>query len=377
MRVCVRLREWQAFIKYYEERGWVVRRAAEGFLVRTRADGAQEMCVHGGTTCTVVLVLRGRWLLMANVGDSTALLSGVGEKARLLPVDQWHGYVGMAAERKALRDAAVAPGSKASAPGIVGLARTYLELSADHSPESPAEFERVRSFRPSRSDGGKSPELLFVYDTLSPSKLACPPIFVRDHRSGQLLCTNRGSYYKNVRNEWATLVATPPLARYQDALAFTRSIGDLHLQTFGVSHVPEVQFAALYDWEDAAATGADEDAPAAAAAAAPAAPDAAAAAGGGGGGGAAGGAAGGARPMPKGVLLPTPFCVVLCSDGVWDNWKYEDISEFVTESRRSSNPSAQESTVELMQANLDRAKTNFGSSADNMTAILAYFTPRA
>ncbi|CAN0529866.1 unnamed protein product, partial [Ectocarpus sp. 12 AP-2014] len=47
-------------------------------------------------------------------------------------------------------------------------------------------------------------------------------------------------YYKNVRKEWASLVATPTSARFQDALAFTRSIGDFHLQTYGVSHVPDV-----------------------------------------------------------------------------------------------------------------------------------------
>lgn len=41
------------------------------------------------------------------------------------------------------------------------------------------------------------------------------------------------SYYKNIRREWASLVATPPSARFQDALAFTRSLGDLHLHTYG------------------------------------------------------------------------------------------------------------------------------------------------
>jgi hypothetical protein len=50
----------------------------------------------------------------------------------------------------------------------------------------------------------------------------------------------RGKYYKNVRSEWASLVATPPHALFQDALAFTRSLGDLHLQTYGVSFLPEV-----------------------------------------------------------------------------------------------------------------------------------------
>ena len=104
-----------------------------------------------------------------------------------------------------------------------------MELSADHSPESPSEFARMHTFRP-HSSLPYHPELLFVYDTLTSSKLSCPPIFDVDMRSGKAEKTERGSYYKNVRCEWATLVATPPHAPYQDALAFTRSLGDLPLQ---------------------------------------------------------------------------------------------------------------------------------------------------
>ena len=58
---------------------------------------------------------------------------------------------------------------------------------------------------------------------------------------GSPIVTNKGSYYKNVRKEWASLVSTPSSARFQDALAFTRSLGDLHLHTYGVTHYPEVQ----------------------------------------------------------------------------------------------------------------------------------------
>jgi hypothetical protein len=78
------------------------------------------------------------------------------------------------------------------------------------------------------------PELLFVYDALSASKLSCPPIFAVSD-AGVVAKTGRGSYYKNVRNEWATLVCTPAYSPFQDALAFTRSIGDFHLQAYGVS----------------------------------------------------------------------------------------------------------------------------------------------
>lgn len=47
------------------------------------------------------------------------------------------------------------------------------------------------------------------------------------------LCMSFLSYYKNVRREWASLVAAPPTAKFQDALAFTRSIGDFHLHIYG------------------------------------------------------------------------------------------------------------------------------------------------
>lgn len=49
----------------------------------------------------------------------------------------------------------------------------------------------------------------------------------------QLYLFSPHSYYKNVRKEWASLVSTPPYAQFQDALAFTRSLGDLHLHTYG------------------------------------------------------------------------------------------------------------------------------------------------
>lgn len=49
------------------------------------------------------------------------------------------------------------------------------------------------------------------------------------------------SYYKNVRKEWASLVSTPASARFQDALAFTRSLGDLHLHTYGTTKETDIQ----------------------------------------------------------------------------------------------------------------------------------------
>jgi hypothetical protein len=204
-----------------------------------------------------------------------------------------------------------------------------VEVSADHSPESPDEYNRIAASNPSPDAPGK-PELLFVYDTIAATKMSCPAIFAPNAK-GQVVVTGAGTYYKNVRNEWATLVSTPPYAMFQDALAFTRSLGDLHLQTYGVSHVPEVHW---FDLPDPSSRGKDS----------------------------------------HGVLG-----LVACSDGVWDNWVFSDVSQFMLDDARTaamlSSPHAQAAAEELMAANKVRARRNFGSSADNMTACVAYFVP--
>lgn len=116
-------------------------------------------------------------------------------------------------------------------------------VTADHSPEAHTEvtlcspdpfhktnlydilghlqFERLRRTRPKPSDP-KCPDLMMVYDspTTSGSKASCPRIF--EHEALESAppnsaprITNKGKYYKNVRSEWASLVATPATARFQ------------------------------------------------------------------------------------------------------------------------------------------------------------------
>ena len=248
-----------------------------------------------------------------------------------------------------------------------------------------------------------------------------------------------------MRSEWASIVATPPHTGFQDALAFTRSLGDLHLQSYGVSHTPETYWmdltrmapapmaavggavggAAAAATAAAAAAAADAAAapllhrdspitspvsapvPAAAAAAAvvaavaPAAESVAAAADGAGtdAGGAlsdAGGkavvaaaaaaavaaaaaeapAAAPVREVPL-VSHPVPICV--SSDGIWDNWRFEDVASFLNAPARVERAvlsgRADQACTELMAENLNRGRTNFGSSADNMSAIVLYLVP--
>jgi hypothetical protein len=45
----------------------------------------------------------------------------------------------------------------------------------------------------------------------------CAQVFMLGD-GGVPVLTSKGSYYKNVRKEWASLVSTPASARFQDAL---------------------------------------------------------------------------------------------------------------------------------------------------------------
>jgi len=375
----------QAFIQYYKDQGWKVTVGPEGFLLRRRHEAQAWMCVHGGSTGTVAAILDGRRAVIANVGDSTALVAGVSGPGCVRHISSW----AEASDVSATSSLAAAPASSFGAASVT-------QLSSDHSPENPEEFIRMREFRPCPTRK-HHPELLFVYDTLSSSKLSCPPIYAVD-AEGTPTPKNRGAYYKNVRNEWATLVAVPPFARYagawyeledvvwsdlrmhslpfasrfssrfQDALAFTRSIGDFHLQTYGVSYVADdgrsLFVEHLCSLASVALTNVANSFVVVVLGACSHTPtvcwvDLGA--------------------SSEGTKAP-PLALVLCSDGVWDNWVFEDLSKFVLDPARlkqvfDASSGSQTATNDLMAANLERAHINFGSSADNMTAVLAYLLP--
>lgn len=73
----------------------------------------------------------------------------------------------------------------------------------------------------------------------------------------------------------------------------------------------------------------------------------------------------------------TTLCVVLATDGVWDNWLYEDVSRFVLDEScldavSSSQDGGRRVAMSFMQRNAVYSKRNFGSQADNATGIVLY-----
>jgi len=341
-----------------ERQGYEVVQTPEGYLMKRRQSADNWTCVHGGTSCSMVALV-GSALYVANVGDSTGVLCstfGVFRPSQLT-------Y---------LADAAVAPelsrgnnsrGSNASSDGEGDTSSdsnshnsedTTLVLTAEHSPECPYEYQRLLRYRP-RRDNPLIPALVVVYDANSHDKSRCSAVFERN-AEGHLAVTNKGSYYKNVRKEWASLVSTPSYAAFQDALAFTRSLGDLHLHTYGVTHLPEVQkidLQAVFDLVQAQAEQAQ----------------------------AAEGVAGGAGEAKSLVqrMAESTLCLVLATDGVWDNWQYEDVNKFVMDASclnavGGGVDGARRVTISFMQRNALYAKRNFGSNADNATAIVMYLS---
>lgn len=367
-----------AFVKTLETNGIEVKETVEGYLVKRKSDKSNWMCVHGGTSCSLVAIV-GTNLFTANVGDSTAIMC----TSQPVLKSGMVRFVGDAGDIDRKTSSLESNDDKLS---------NTLVITSDHSPESPFEFNRMRAFR-TRDDDPKQPALLVVYDASQQDKTRCPAVFDLDSSNNPIV-TNRGSYYKNVRREWASLVAAPPSAKFQDALAFTRSIGDFHLHLYGVCEFPEVHCV-------------DLKAIVASLIAAGSFPTANAKAGGGG--------TAKQSPTPKkssvsplrlggSPMRISPMveksenassanahdvdlkqfpemCVVLASDGIWDNWEYEDVTSFVmnpsnaTGSEDSGVSLAGQMSNALINANAVHARRNFGSQADNATGVVLYIHP--
>mmetsp|Transcript_11993 Transcript_11993/g.20024 ORF Transcript_11993/g.20024 Transcript_11993/m.20024 type:complete len:551 (+) Transcript_11993:138-1790(+) len=394
-----------------ERQGYCVTQTAEGYLMKRRSASEDWSCVHGGTSCSMAAIVDSE-LFIANVGDSTGIIcashpifagcsstgsistvttataaTGMGTGA---PVNEATAAVTHIPELQHILDAAQpsanntltsssdidkngAPTSNTCSSNSNNSnssdndSKNYLVITAEHSPECPSEYERLRAFR-SREGDPTQPALVVVYDASSHDKSRCNAVFSRDSATGQLLVTNQGSYYKNVRKEWASLVSTPPYARFQDALAFTRSLGDLHLHTYGVTHLPEIQkvnlnriFTNLKNYQNAQNKDNDSDNNVNSVS---------------------------RTTTTSNTTTSTPFadevsgstlCIVLATDGVWDNWAYEDVNRFVMDAScinavGAAADGAKRVALSLMQRNALYAKRNFGSNADNATGIVLYLS---
>ena len=330
----------EAFRVQMIKEGYEVEDTPEGYLRRRKFAGNAWTCIHGGTSCSIIAIV-GYNLFIANVGDSSGTLCC---PSSVLSKSYIHH----------LGDAAIPPAITSENVGSIAInsdgPTDTLVVTAEHSPESVLEFCRLRSFK-HREGNALQPSLVVVYDSSSHDKTQCSPVFDVDPE-GRPTVTNHGKYYKNVRKEWASLVCTPNTALYSDALAFTRSLGDLHLHAYGVSHMPEVQYINLNEILSVLEASGPYVPP-------PTSDPAAA--------------------VISNVNIPPMICIVLATDGVWDNWKYEDVTKFVLDvscldAVATRGDGAARVAQSFMQRNSIHGKRNFGTQADNATGIVLYLS---
>lgn len=383
----------------YERRGFTVQEK-DGYVVKCQQAGGgaandqQQSCLRGGTTASIVVILDGgRKIWTANVGDSSVALGAKHDGVRIKRSDL------LELQEDDVNNEPEAPSTHTksksrattSSSNFTGSTKVVM-LTGDHSPDNKREFLRARAFRPCESDRNE-PELRFLFDSSDPRSKR-KSIFHVDAKSGELTQSKKGDYLKNVRDEWATLVATPIESPFPDSLAFTRSLGDFHMHTYGVNCEPSVCELSLeriaerelfhgrhgnQEEEDdamnsASNTESDDN------------------------NSELGSSSGFGYHDEDEKHSVLEFMLVAASDGVWDNWKFDELFQFLNsrdEKRaRSSSGSSSSSNAKrdvaagdtapnsyavdnavatLLKANLRRAQSIFGDDSDNMTAVLCHF----
>ena len=82
----------------------------------------------------------------------------------------------------------------------------------------------------------------------------------------------------------------------------------------------------------------------------------------------------GPNPASASPLL----CLLVASDGVWDNWQYGDIARFLADpsclKALAQAGGAQRVCASFLSRNGAHGKRNFGAQQDNSTAILVYLS---
>ena len=282
-----------------------------------------------GTTFSIIIIL-GKKMWIANVGDSTGILC-----AKHPIFNRSH----LAFEKDVAIPEKMYETKKADDDKL----SNYIVLtSEDHSPEDPEEYKRMRAFKPSEENPHHA-QLICVYDKQGRAKTLCTPVFNISEDGTPTVRPDDGSfeyYVKNVRREKATYVCGK---HGGNSLAGTRSLGDIELHNLGLTHKPIIRSMDLNKVfvdlrAQVSATASEED------------PD------------------------------PVTVCVVLCTDGVWDNWIYDHVQKFVMDKsclkalESDKERGAQRVCKSFMLRNQGAATKNFGKNSDNATGIVLYIS---
>lgn len=318
----------KGLVEIMEKHGNNVKVGDDGVILKRKHERQPWSVVKGGTTFSIVILIKNK-LYIANLGDSAGLLCA---KNPVLKPSNIKNEKDVATQVKNCDSESV--GGDVSS--------THIEITSDNSVESVDEYRRIRNFKCSVEDPNKA-ELSFIYDRQNcPNKTMCDPVFVISS-SGVPTRKDEANlfkyYYKNVRKEKASYVIDKFGENY---LAVTRVLGDFKLQTFGVTNKPVIRTIDLIPIFQEMNTSAE-------------------------------------TTQCNDEERKT-ICVVLCSDGVWDNWIYDNVCKFVMDPSclnaivTDPENGAKRVTKSFMDRNKMFADRNFGKSSDNATAIVMYIT---
>lgn len=336
-----------AIKKSLEERGFnSVRIHKDGYIIYRHNINDKWSLSRGGTTCSIIAVI-GRTLYSANVGDSIGMICTQNDILQ----ESMISYIG----------------------DIDNPAKTvlfdktenvsFLLLTQDHSPDNPIEYSRIIE------SGKKNDEkLLSVYDQINIYKYLCDKVFDINSETSELTKKDGNKYYKNVRKEVATYITTwydsgmysgfGDKMYYPNAIATTRSLGDFYLVSCGLTYLPEIVSINLDEifnkmrMNQEKKSSAESDISAASE----------------------------LDDIEKSSPDLQSICIVLGSDGLWDNWKFEHIKFFVhyplclQAIKDDPKNGANRVAKSLMSKNKDYAKKHFGNNTDNASGIVMYIT---
>ena len=201
--------------------------------------------------------------------------------------------------------------------------KNYLMLTANHSPTNIDEYVRMRSTAACPTNPNKA-LIDVIYDKQGVDSY-CPIYDTSEPIPKLLECPLGGGYHKNVRKEFATYVRT----KENRKLSFTRTMGDFEMAPYGIISEPSISSIDLSDILDR-----DTD-------------------------------------------LNPVLCLLVSSDGVWDNWEYQTAQEFLMfdnclEAVGKTDDGSQQVLNSFMKRNKLFATQNFGNSADNATSAILY-----
>jgi len=195
--------------------------------------------------------------------------------------------------------------------------RNYVHLSVDHGPDNASEFARIAAL-PKEDFPQK---LVFIYDKSNVfRKFECPKVFLPSGvRDPEYVRNPWGNDLRptNVRYDPAVYAVSPPGVREDvTCIAMTRSLGDFYAHQFGLSWVPSVQI--------------------------------------------------------KELQRDHEYLVTVGSDGIWDCWKFEDFSDYATQTVMTYPKDVYKACRHVVSATVERAKALFGSrSFDDASAAFA------